>query len=112
MEEGDLPMTNFNEYSTNGVNINSACPASHETFKITYNGLLARNGATEIYVRIGFNGSWSHSRDYQMSRTGQGFEALIELQKGTFTLNICFRDSAGNWDNNSGANYSYDFQPG
>jgi hypothetical protein len=105
-------MTGFDDYSSSGVSGNLADLSPHETFKITYNGLLARNGATEVYARIGFSGDWDHARDFQMSRTGQGFETLIKLPQGTFTLNVCFRDSAGNWDNNSGANYSYDFQPG
>lgn len=107
-----MPMTNIYYDSANGVSIDSADLKSNETFRIAYNGLLVRNGAADVYARIGFNGVWDHARDYQMSRTVQGFEALIELPQGTFTLNICFRDSAGNWDNNAGANYSYDFQPG
>ncbi|MDR3565713.1 MAG: carbohydrate-binding protein [Negativicutes bacterium] len=104
-------MTGFYAYLSNGVSVNSADLTAHDTFVITYNGLLVKNGATAIYSRVGFGNGWDHARDYQMSRTNQGFEASIALPRGTYTLKICFRDAAGNWDNNSGANYSYDFQP-
>jgi len=103
-------MPDFYACLSDNVIVSSTASEANDTFKITYNGLLVRNGATEVYARVGFGDSWEHCREYQMSRTSQGFETLIKLPKGTYTLNICFRDSAGNWDNNSGAYYSYDFQ--
>jgi len=37
-----------------------------------------------------------------MKRTSIGFEATIPVMEAD-TLNICFKDCANNWDNNSGA---------
>ena len=100
-------MAKYNEYLSNGVSIDPACASSHDTFKITYNGLLAQSGAPEVFAHVGFNANWENARDYQMGRTPQGFETAIFLHEGVNTLNICFRDLAGNWDNNSGANYAF-----
>ncbi len=98
-------MSNHVEYLSSGVKVDSVGPSGLNLFKIVYNGLLARSGATEVFAHVGCNADWRNADDYPMVRTSQGFETSVFLKTDANTLNVCFRDPAGNWDNNSGANY-------
>ncbi len=84
--------------------------------KIRYQGLLANSGSEEIYLHMGFGDSnkWQQVQDIEMSKGKDGtWEATIELlEDETPTLNMCFRDNAFNWDNNSGANWIYQIHNG
>jgi hypothetical protein len=99
-------MNSNNKYAANGVFITPALPASGEKVKLVYDGLLAKCGATEVYAHVGFGNNWENTNDYKMNKTSNGFEATIPIHTSK-PLNICFRDSAYNWDNNSGRNYSF-----
>mgnify|MGYP000500944935 CR=1 FL=1 len=67
----------------------------------------AKSGATDIYAHVGFGSAWDNLYDYRMNKTDTGFEVTVPV-KSADTINICFKDCAGNWDNNSGMNYSFD----
>ncbi|MCR4435579.1 MAG: carbohydrate-binding protein [Clostridiales bacterium] len=95
------------DYLTNGITISPAIPATGDKVKLSYDGLLAKSGATHIFARVGFGSNWDHLYDYSMTRTSTGFEAVIPVS-GTGSMNVCFKDCANNWDNNSGRNYSFD----
>lgn len=97
-------------YSGNGVKIRPANPLYQDTVEIAYDGLLANSGAAEIYAHVGFDEDWKAVQDYRMGKTAAGFETSVFLPADTDSLNICFRDSSGNWDNNSGANYIFDVE--
>lgn len=105
-------MANYYEYLSGGVRGGSGGPSSRSVFKITYNGLLARSGATAVVAHVGFNSGWENVVDYPMEKTPRGFEASVFILEGVNTLNVCFRDPAGNWDNNSGANYTFRLESG
>ncbi|HMM22728.1 MAG TPA: carbohydrate-binding protein [Selenomonadales bacterium] len=102
-------MSKWFVYSAQGVGIEPALPSSQDTVTITYNGLLARSGATELYAHVGYNG-WQDIRDYPMLKTARGFETSVIPPAGAGSVSVCFRDPAGNWDNNSGSDYSFDLQ--
>jgi hypothetical protein len=95
------------KYAANGLFVHPALPAKGETVKVVYNGLLASSGADRLYVRFGFGPAWEGALDYKMVRTGSGFAAAVPVAAAD-SLNLCFRDSAGHWDNNSGNNYSFE----
>jgi len=95
-----------NEYLANGVIITPAPAEPHQNVTIVYNGLLAKSGAPELYAHVGFGDSWQGVQDIKMIRTPSGFEATIPAVNAD-SLNVCFRDSANNWDNNSGMNYNF-----
>lgn len=99
--------SNSNDYISNGVIVNPAVPTVGEQVKIVYDGLLSKNGATDVLARIGYGNSWDNQYDYRMNRSLSGFEAVIPVSSAD-TLNICFKDCANNWDNNSGKNYTFD----
>ncbi|WP_425058948.1 hypothetical protein SCACP_35980 [Sporomusa carbonis] len=94
-------------YDANGVFIRPAFPTSKDIIKITYNGLLSQSGASEIYAHVGFGRNWEDVRDYKMVKTMDGFETSVTIPKPVDTFHVCFKDSANNWDNNSGINYNY-----
>lgn len=93
------------KYAANGLLVRPAFPSKGETVQVVYNGLLASNGADRLYVRFGFGAAWEGALDYKMVRTGTGFAAAVPVAAAD-SLHLCFHDSAGHWDNNSGANYS------
>ena len=99
--------TRSNEYLPNGVAISPAVPTAGTTVKIIYDGLLAKSGATDVFAHVGFGKKWDNVSDYRMSRTATGFEVSIPVQNAD-VLNVCFKDCADHWDNNSGKNYSFD----
>lgn len=98
---------NNNTYINNGVFLSPATPSAGDKVKIVYDGLLAKSGATDVFVRVGFGSRWENTYDYRMTRSDMGFEATIPVAKSD-TMNMCFKDCANNWDNNSGRNYSFD----
>lgn len=95
------------KFMSNGVTISPAVPTAGDNVTVTYDGLLAKNGAAHIYAQVGFGSQWDGKAFYKMNKTGTGFEATVPVGNGD-TMNICFKDCADNWDNNSGKNYSFD----
>ena len=95
------------DYLSNGVTVVPAVPTVGDRVTIMYDGLLSKSGASHIYAHVGFDNEWKNLHDHSMSRSSMGFEAQIPVEHAD-TLNICFKDCAGNWDNNSGINYSFD----
>ncbi|KNY25751.1 carbohydrate-binding protein [Pseudobacteroides cellulosolvens] len=96
-----------NEYLQNGLTISPAVPTAGEKVKVQYDGLLSKSGASDLYVHIGYGSNWQKSSFFKMNKSLTGFEASLPVEYGD-TMNLCFKDSADNWDNNSGRNYSFD----
>lgn len=73
--------------------------------KICYHGLLAKSGADNVFLHYGFGSpeSWQDSQTMKMERSPIGWEKDIDLKENI--VNFCFKDSANNWDNNSGYNW-------
>lgn len=98
----------FVSYTNNGVHLREEV----NTLRLTYNGILAGSGAQEIYAVIGYgnNMKWESVEEYPMHNMGNQTFDLVFPVKRSGNINIAFRDSTGNWDNNSGMNYSYNDQ--
>ena len=96
-----------NSYMPNGIYLAPAIPAAGEKVKIIYDGLLAKSGATDVFAHVGFGNKWDNLYDYRMEKTHMGFEATIPVLQSE-SMNVCFKDCANNWDNNSGSNYSFE----
>ncbi len=76
------------------------------TAKLTYKGVLAQNGAEEVYIHFGFGLLWENLQEVKLEKTTDGtFEADINLSFSD-SINFCFRDNNNNWDNNEAQNYS------
>lgn len=94
-----------NSYSSRGVEIQD----TRNTLRILYSGLLAKNGAKEIYAVIGYgdNYNWENVKEYPMHKLSEEkFELLFPVTR-TGQINMAFRDSANNWDNNNGMNFTF-----
>lgn len=99
----------YNIYYKNGVIVTPNVVADGDKATITYKGILYNSGADTIYMRAGYGDNWNNATDIQMSRTADGFEAKLPITSHD-KLNMVFKDSANNWDNNSGRNYSFEVQ--
>ena len=76
------------------------------TIKISYTGKLFQEDSEEVFVHYGFGNNWNNLNEIKMERTELGFQAEIELISND-TLNLCFRNSNNEWDNNEAQNYIF-----
>jgi len=89
-----------------GVHVTPMPVTGGERVTVAYDGLLARQGAGRVYLHYGYGpGPWSVISDVPMEKVGDRFEATFEVAHDGL-LEFCFRDDAGNWDNNNGRNWS------
>ncbi|NPV53244.1 MAG: carbohydrate-binding protein [Firmicutes bacterium] len=99
-----------------GVYVSPTPITSGTDVTVKYNGLLARSGADAVYLHAGFGpaDSWANVRDVPMTRTiDDMWTAIVPIGiEESSRLNFCFRDSANNWDNNNGVNWSYEIHNG
>ena len=77
--------------------------------KISYTGLLFENGSEEVYIHFGFGTYWDNLSEIKMEKTDLGFQAEIDLIESD-TLNLCFRNSNNEWDNNNTENYVFELE--
>ena len=92
-----------------GVSITPMPVTLGEPVQITYEGLLAKNGARQVYTHLGYGGndSWSDIQDIPMSAADKRWYcALTPDVSSTTRMNFCFHDGANHWDNNNGHNWS------
>lgn len=104
MHEADYPQ---------GVVVDPTPITVGEEITVLYYGLLAKSGADQIFIRVGFGDGrdWKNISDLKMSRTGWGWVKTMEMPDEE-RFNFCFRDSAQNWDNNNGINWSFQIHNG
>lgn len=100
-------MKSINKYISNGVYVNPNEVTVGDKVRVSYDGLLAKSGATEIIAHVGYGTKWNDEKDIKMTKTLSGFEATIPVTQA-LPLNVCFKDVAENWDNNSGKNYTFE----
>lgn len=89
-----------------GIKVEPLNPDGRDV-RIIYDGLLANSGAQQVYMHSGFGRrkNWEKVYDHRMEYTGHGWEKTINMESNQ--LNFCFKDSASNWDNNRGENWTY-----
>lgn len=79
------------------------------TVKISYTGNLFQNNSEEVYVHYGFGINWNNLNEVKMEKTELGFQAEIDLLAYD-VLNLCFRNSNNEWDNNDSKNYVFNLE--
>lgn len=97
-----------------GIEVTPVPMTAGEQVTIRYSGLLAQNGADKLVLHTGFGGNqaWFDVKDVSMQKVGANtWEAKLPLTSDS-RLNFCFKDSAENWDNNNGKNWSYEIHNG
>ncbi|MEW6770898.1 MAG: carbohydrate-binding protein [Bacillota bacterium] len=76
---------------------------------VRYKGLLAESGADRVFCHYGYDG-WNNPNTTEMRREPDGSFVTSLPVTGTNQINLCFKDSANNWDNNSGWNWASDIR--
>ncbi len=99
----------YNSYIENGVIITPNVIAEGDRAKVLYRGLLYNSGADSVYMHAGYGDDWENSTAIQMNKTSEGFESVLPITEFK-KLNMVFKDSASNWDNNLGMNYSFEVE--
>lgn len=102
----DVSRYGIQSYSKSGVTFEKI---SDTQAKIVYSGILAKSGAQEVNGVYGYgsNQNWENVSTLTLNKEGSGsFETIIPIEHGK-NFNIAFKDSVENWDNNSGANYTF-----
>lgn len=98
-----------------GVVVEPTPITSGQRVRVKYSGHLS-NGAEEMYLHMGFGvpHMWQEIQEVVMQKGRNGaWEATLELPRDEdSSLNMCFRDSQFNWDNNEGLNWIYDIHNG
>ena len=74
--------------------------------KISYTGKLFEENSKNVYLHYGYGINWDNISDVEMTKTELGYQAEIELMSSD-SLNLCFRNSNNEWDNNNGQNYTF-----
>lgn len=77
------------------------------TVKISYTGEFFQNNSENVFIHFGFDNDWNGLTEIPMKKTELGFQAEIKLSSDAESLNLVFKDSNDNWDNNNGQNYSF-----
>ena len=74
--------------------------------KISYTGTFFQDASKEVFFHYGFGNNWDNVQDVKMEKTELGFQTEVELCSSE-TLDFCFFNEKGEWDNNSGNNYIF-----
>jgi len=93
-------------YADNGVELSKSTISVGDEVTLFYSGLLAKCGADSVYAHIGYGDNWEFKEYIPMEKVEDVFRATIKISHPD-TLNIAFKDSIDNWDNNSYQNYSF-----
>lgn len=98
-----------------GVVVDPTPITAGQEVTVFYNGLLEQEGAGQVYLHYGFGQqekSWLNVHDIRMERTGWGWVSEVTVPNTSSRFSFCFRDALNNWDNNNGANWSYQIHDG
>ncbi len=93
-------------YAEYGVTLSKSVLRAGDELELIYNGLLKNCGAGDVRAHIGYNETWEDAVTLDMAPINDAFVVRLTLKKAG-TINCAFVDPLGNWDNNSGSNYSF-----
>jgi len=104
MYEADYPQ---------GVVVDPTPITAGQEITVLYYGLLTKSGADQVFLHVGYDDAreWRNVSNLKMSKTGWGWVKTLEIPEYT-RFNFCFKDSADNWDNNNGINWSFEIHNG
>lgn len=105
-KRNDFEIGSFDDHR---VSCNPAPASPGDTVQINYHGLLKESGADSVFLHYSFNSWNSPANTVKMERIGDRFSTEVKAH-GNRELNFCFKDSAANWDNNSGVNWTMHLQ--
>lgn len=92
-----------------GVYVNPNILRQGRAAQLIYDGLLNQSGVQQITAHYGVfqEGQWVSIEDMPMSKRPDGAFAADIIAPLAANMHVSFYDSASNWDNNGGENYSF-----
>ncbi|MFY9114078.1 MAG: carbohydrate-binding protein [Dethiobacteria bacterium] len=87
------------------ISLEPGNPRRGQKVSVEYQGLLMQSGADSVWMHCGFDG-WKNAMDIPMNRSVHGAFACDAKIQGNREMNFCFKDSADNWDNNNGNDWT------
>ena len=91
---------------TKNIFFNTDKLIENSKIKISYTGQFFQDSSQEVYLHYGFGYNWDNVNDIKMEKTELGFQTEIQLDSSE-SLDFCFFNENGLWDNNNGANYIF-----
>ena len=91
---------------TKNIFFNTDKLVENSKVKISYTGKLFEENSKNVYLHYGYGINWDNISDVEMTKSELGYQAEIELMSSD-SLNLCFRNSNNEWDNNNGQNYTF-----
>ncbi|MDD2444296.1 MAG: carbohydrate-binding protein [Desulfotomaculaceae bacterium] len=108
--EGEMKLKAMHEADyPGGVVVDPTPITAGEEVTVFYNGLLGKEGKGQVNLHYGYGSynKWQTVSEVNMEKTGWGWVTNVVMPDKEGRFNFCFKDSAGNWDNNSGTNWSF-----
>jgi hypothetical protein len=99
----------FGSFEDHRVSCEPSPPRPGEAAHINYQGLLKNAGANDVYLHYGFD-QWNNVSTVKMNRASNGDFGAVIIANGSNEINVCFKDCAGNWDNNHSSNWTIKLQ--
>lgn len=87
------------------ISMEPGSPRKGQKVRIEYRGILMQSGADNLWLHCGFD-NWKNEQDIVMDRTAEGTFSCNTSIEGKNEMNFCFKDSANNWDNNNGNDWT------
>ena len=91
---------------TKNIFFNTDKLVENTRIKISYIGQFFQDQSNEVTIHYGFGYNWNNVCDVKMEKTELGFQIELDLTSDE-TLNFCFCNENGVWDNNYGNNYVF-----
>ena len=91
---------------TKNIFFNTDKLVENSKVKISYTGKFFQDNSEKVFFHYGFGENWDNVKDIVMEKTELGFQTEIELISSE-TLNFCFFNENGEWDNNYNKNYVF-----
>jgi hypothetical protein len=88
-----------------GVYLQPSPVHKNQNTEIKYHGLLANSGADSVFLHYAYDG-WNNPQWKPMFKQNDGSFFCTVPAIGDHEVNLCFKDSAANWDNNNGWNWA------
>lgn len=97
-----------------GVVVDPTPITAGQEVTVFYNGLLGPEGQGQVYLHVGYGSekNWHDVKDIRMERTGWGWVSDVTVPDFEDRFHFCFKDVGNNWDNNNGANWSFQVHDG
>ena len=94
-----------------GIIFNTNKLKQNSFVKMTYTGFLNTSKSSKIFAHIGFGPNWQNITDFEMKKSGLGYELTFQLPSQFDSINLAFMNNKNEWDNNFGNDFSFKLIP-